>query len=258
MLSLSIVIWGCLCYLLVRTSNIDHKKNSKVYHVIFQNNIKVAIHQLFNNLTVTEVIQRVWRKMCTGLGDWLYKHDSQDSILFFIFLRVCAVHSHRNGRKCLKCSQTTIIQEIALVWTWKIAHMATFQNMNVLVEDVVFFHGSWWILFFFFFFFTFGNWWDTTQANLTEILWRPEMPWYKVSPWNTLGWFLWICPFRLHESYCPNWCKWSSSVSGLFFCFWREESNTFDLSVGQCCGHRLRLWAIGSNGDTSSWNEFSL
>lgn len=70
--------------------------------------------------------------------------------------------------------------------------------------------------------------------------------------------FLWICPFRLHESYCPNWCKWSSSVSGLFFFFRREESNTFDLSVGPCCGHRLRLWAIGSNGDTSSWNEFSL
>lgn len=73
--------------------------------------------------------------------------------------------------------------------------------------------------------------------------------------------FLWICPFRLRESYCPNWCKWSSSVSGLFFpfFFWREEGNTFNLSEGPCCGHRLRLWAIGNNnGDTSSWNEFSL
>lgn len=167
------MIWGCLCYLLVRTSNIDHKKNSKVYHVIFQNNIKVAIHQLLNNLTVTEVIQRVWRKTCTGLGDWLYKHDSQDST-FFSFLRVCAVHSHRNGRKCLKCSQTTIIQEIALVWTWKIAHMATFQNVIVLVENVVFFHWSWWI-FSFSLLATDGNRYHTGQFD-----------WNIVKTWDAL------------------------------------------------------------------------
>lgn len=212
------MIWGCLCYLLVRTSNIDHKKNSKVYHVIFQNNIKVAIHQLLNNLTVTEVIQRVWRKTCTGLGDWLYKHDSQDST-FFSFLRVCAFHSHRNGRKCLKCSQTTIIQEIALVWTWKIAHMATFQNVIVLVENVVFFHWSWWIFSF-------------SLLATGEIPHRPIWLKYcedlrcldiKYHLGTRLDGFLWICPFRLHESYCPNWCKWSSNVSGLFFFLKRRK-----------------------------------
>lgn len=90
---------------------------------------------------------------------------------FFLFLHVCAVHSHRNGRKCLKCSQTTIIQEIALVWTWKIAHMATFQNVIVLVENVVFFHWSWWILCFLFLF------WQLVRYHTGQFDWNIVKTW---------------------------------------------------------------------------------
>lgn len=178
------MIWGCLCYLLVRTSNIDHKKNSKVYHVIFQNNIKVAIHQLLNNLTVTEVIQRVWRKTCTGLGDWLYKHDSQDSTFFSFFACVCSSLTQK-WKKVFEMFSNYYHTGNSSSVDLKNSPYGYFPKRDcssgercVLSLELMDF-----------FFFSFGNWWDTTQANLTEILWRPEMPWYKVSPWNTLGWF---------------------------------------------------------------------
>lgn len=231
----------------MRTSNIDHKKNSKVYHVIFQNNIKVAIHQLFNNLTVTEVIQRVWRKTCMGLGDWLYKHDSQDSIFFFFFC-VCVqlfemfsnyYHTGNSSSVDLKNSPYGYFPK-------RDCSSGERCVLSLELMDSLF---------------------SFSLLATGEIPHRPIWLKYcedlrclniKYHLGTRLDGFLWICPFRLHESYCPNWCKWSSSVSGLFFYFRREESNTFDLSVGPCCGHRLRLWAIGSNEDTSSWNEFSL
>lgn len=239
----------------MRTSNIDHKKNSKVYHVIFQNNIKVAIHQLFNNLTVTEVIQRVWRKTCMGLGDWLYKHDSQDSIFFSFFACVCSSFT-QEWKKVFEMFSNYYHTGNSSSVDLKNSPYGYFPKRDcssgercVLSLELM------------------DSLFSFSLLATGEIPHRPIWLKYcedlrcldiKYHLGMRLDGFLWICPFRLHESYCPNWCKWSSSVSGLFFYFRREESNTFDLSVGPCCGHRLRLWAIGSNGDTSSWNEFSL
>lgn len=222
----------------MRTSNIDHKKNSKVYHVIFQNNIKVAIHQLFNNLTVTEVIQRVWRKTCTGLGDWLYKHDSQDSIFFFSFFACVCSSFTQEWKKMFEMFSNYYHTGNSSSVDLKNSPYGYFPKRDcssgercVLSLELM------------------DSLFSFSLLETGEIPHRPIWLKYcedlrcldiKYHLGTRLDGFLWICPFRLHESYCPNWCKWSSSVSGLFF-FFEEKKVTlsiyqWDHAVAIACG----------------------
>lgn len=176
----------------------------------------MAIHQLFNNLTVTEVIQRVWRKTCTGLRDWLYKHDSQDSIFFSFFACVCSSFT-QEWKKVFEMFSNYYHTGNSSSVDLKNSPYGYFPKRDcssgercVLSLELM------------------DSLFSFSLLATGEIPHRPIWLKYcedlrclgiKYHLGTRLDGFLWICPFRLHESYCPNWCKWSSSVSGLFFFF---------------------------------------